>query len=217
MTIVDQLHGRVSPRFIRECLEEKYKQKVRVDNAKKQQQDHHKEPASLAALPPLTTVVDTDKITILDMDEPMPIAENDDVDESYTTTIDASAADITIAESPYQPQEQQIKKQINNNPNDIEECPNCKDLHSRNLELEEALGKSSQMITADKMGSISTEDNYNEILNFEFFIPYGELQKNVASMLYKTSSLEVWFCGKINKNSGKVISSSFGKLSQQSQ
>jgi len=33
--IVNQLRGQVSERFIRECLPEKYKQKIRVDNAKK--------------------------------------------------------------------------------------------------------------------------------------------------------------------------------------
>ena len=38
MEIVNQLRGQVSERFIHECLDEKYKQKVRVDNARKQKQ-----------------------------------------------------------------------------------------------------------------------------------------------------------------------------------
>jgi hypothetical protein len=39
--IVTQLRGRVSSRFIWECLDEKYKQKYRVENAKKQK-NHNK-------------------------------------------------------------------------------------------------------------------------------------------------------------------------------
>lgn len=221
MNIVDQLHGRVSERFIRECLEEKYKQKARVDNARKQKrQTESKIDNKLAALPPLNAVVETDEITILELDGPMPHSNYDDGDKKSTTSIiDASAADITIAESPYeqkQEQEQQIIKQVN--PEDSEECPNCKDLYSKNLELEEALTKSNQMITADKMVSTSTDDHDkdmdNEIINFEFFMHYGTLQKHMTSLFQKASSVEVWICGKINKKTGKVISSSLGKLSQ---
>jgi hypothetical protein len=48
--IVDQLDGRVSPRFIRECLDDKYKQEAHRENAKKQKRQRQ-EPDSLAALP----------------------------------------------------------------------------------------------------------------------------------------------------------------------
>jgi hypothetical protein len=48
MEIVVQLQGMVSPRLIHECLDEKYKQKYRSDNAKKQ-----KKARSLAAKAPL--------------------------------------------------------------------------------------------------------------------------------------------------------------------
>ena len=53
--IVNQLRGQISERFIRECLHEKYKQKVRVDNARKQKQGpkKDKEIDKLAVLPPL--------------------------------------------------------------------------------------------------------------------------------------------------------------------
>ncbi len=223
MEIVDKLHGRVSPRFIRECLEEKYKQKARVDNARKQnRQPQCKIDNKLAALPPLNAVVGTEGITILDADNLMPLSGNNADNKSSATVIDASAADITIAELPYEQQEeqeQQIVKQIN--PKDKEECQNCKDLYTKNLELEEALAKSNQMITADKMVSTSTDDhdkeNNNEILNFEFFMPYGELQKHMASLYQKASSVEVWFCGKIHKNTRKVLSPKLGKLSQYQQ
>src|SRR6476646_9552747 len=54
--IVNQLRGRVSERFIRECLEEKYKQEHRVDNARKQKkrrQEEQEKNENLAALTPL--------------------------------------------------------------------------------------------------------------------------------------------------------------------
>jgi hypothetical protein len=51
--IVNQLRGQVSDRFIRECLDEKYKQKVRVENARKQQSKKDKETDKLAAVTPL--------------------------------------------------------------------------------------------------------------------------------------------------------------------
>jgi hypothetical protein len=37
--IVNQLRGSVSERFIHECLDEKYKQKHKVENAKKQKKE----------------------------------------------------------------------------------------------------------------------------------------------------------------------------------
>ncbi|HEY6163840.1 MAG TPA: hypothetical protein VIW25_02930 [Nitrososphaeraceae archaeon] len=59
--IVNRLHGRSSERFIRQCLDEKYKQKSRVENARKQKkkEEGKKEQQeqicneNLAALPPL--------------------------------------------------------------------------------------------------------------------------------------------------------------------
>src|SRR2546425_3860195 len=48
MEIVKQLEGRVSGRFVRVCLDEKYKQEYRVKNARKQKD-------GLAALQPLNS------------------------------------------------------------------------------------------------------------------------------------------------------------------
>lgn len=69
----------------------------------------------------------------------MSISRIVDDNKSSATIIYASVANITIAESPYeqQEQEQQIIKQVN--PDISGECPNCKDLYSKNLELEETL------------------------------------------------------------------------------
>lgn len=219
MNMVDQLHGRVSERFIRECLEEKYKQKIRVDNARKQK----RQPESivdnnLAVIPPLNAVVETDEITILELDDPMPPSNNDDEDKKSTTSvIDASTADISIVESSYQLQEQEKLKYQNNSK--INECSSCKDLYYKNLELEEALEKSNQMITADKLASVDTygivEDTDNQILRFEFPIKFDDVRRNMAILIPNTGiNGNIWFCGEINKNTGKVVSSRIGRLSQ---
>ncbi|PWU78963.1 MAG: hypothetical protein DLM72_19725 [Candidatus Nitrosopolaris wilkensis] len=57
--IVNQLRGRVSERFIRECLDQKYKQEHRVNNAKKQKQKR------LAAEPPLKHDIDVERKEIV--------------------------------------------------------------------------------------------------------------------------------------------------------
>ena len=46
--IVVQLRGKVSERFIHNCLEEKYKQKRRVENARKQKKQESVEEENLA-------------------------------------------------------------------------------------------------------------------------------------------------------------------------
>ena len=53
--IINQLHGRVSERFIRKCLEDKYKQQFRAENAKKQKKTLQAEESNqnLAATMPL--------------------------------------------------------------------------------------------------------------------------------------------------------------------
>ncbi len=220
MEIVDKLHGKVSPRFIRECLDEKYKQKDRVDNARKQKrQIESKIDNKLAAQPPLNAVVGTNGITILDADYLIPLSGNDEDNKSSATIIDISSADITIAESPYQLKEQEKLKNQNNS--DLKECSSCKDLYSKNLELEEALAKSTQMTTADKIRSAPNTDNHNKetdngVCDFEFPMPYKELQKYMASLFKKMGGDgEVWFRCSIDKKAGKVISSNFGRLNQQ--
>jgi hypothetical protein len=51
--IVHQLRGKVSERLVQECLDEKYKQKRRMENARKQEGKNQGEDKNLAALVPL--------------------------------------------------------------------------------------------------------------------------------------------------------------------
>ncbi len=219
MEIVDKLHGLVSPRFIRECLDDKYKQEVRMINAKKQKRHQRQEPDSLAAVAPLISEVATDKITIFDKDDPTPDTSNDDDNKSsIPTAIDASDAGITLAESPRQEraEEQLNKNQVIAGHNDIVECVSCIELCAENLELMDALKKSSQMTTADKMTPKSADDNDNESLNFEFSKPSKDICQQFESLFEKNNdNEEVWFRVTIDKVTGKVISFNIGRKSQQ--
>lgn len=65
--IVNQLHDRVSERFIHNCLEEKYKQKYRVENARKQKKKDTVHIENLAVVAPLNQEAKTKEV-ILEVD-----------------------------------------------------------------------------------------------------------------------------------------------------
>jgi hypothetical protein len=63
--IVHQLHGKVSPRLIRVSLDEKYKEKYRVDNARKQKKKHESTEDSAAQVPLNNGDIDSQKKKII--------------------------------------------------------------------------------------------------------------------------------------------------------
>jgi hypothetical protein len=85
--IVTQLKGpgaeKVSERFIRECLPEKYKQKSRIENAKKQKKQKQEENNNLAAVTPL----DDKEVIIVDA-EGRTFLQGEEDDESSKTATD---------------------------------------------------------------------------------------------------------------------------------
>jgi hypothetical protein len=81
--IVTQLQGQVSGRFIRECLPEKYKQKSRIENAKKQKKQKQEENNNLAAVTPL----DDKEVIIVDA-EGRTFLQGEEDDESSKTATD---------------------------------------------------------------------------------------------------------------------------------
>ena len=221
----NQLRDQVSERFIRECLDEKYKQRVRVENARKAKhppQDERKLIDKLAVVPPLNQQEEEEKnkeVVILDVDGSTSIVREED--ESFTPTSDSSTIDKTFTKQPYQQQpKQDLKKQIDYNHDS--ECPTCKELYNENCDLKQALEESSHLITADKIGLATASvydkdtDTANDILPFEFFVIYNKLQKYMSSLFYsKSNSQQVWFNGIINKNTGIVVSSNLGRINQQ--
>jgi hypothetical protein len=226
--IINQLRGQVSERFIRECLDEKYKQKVRVENARKQkyqirQEEEDKASGKLAAVTPLNQDEEDEnkKVIILDTDGRISFQDDEEQEERRqpsTTTTDS----FTITGKPFvatsyqqQQQEQEIKEQTNNG---LEER-SCIGLCDENQV--ESPEKSSQLITTaeDDMLveeiSASTNENDIDILPFEFSMIYRELRNHLAPLHTKIGDHgKVWFSGKINKNTGVVVSSNLGRINQ---
>jgi hypothetical protein len=232
--IINQLRGQVSERFIRECLDEKYKQKVRVENARKQkyqtrQEEEDKASGKLAAVTPLNQEVEEDeenkKVIILDTDGRISLQDEEEQEEEegqpYTTTTDS----FTITGKPFvatsyqqQQQEQEIKEQTNNG---LEESSSCIGLCDENQVYSPE--KSSQLITTaedgmlvEEISSASTNENDMDILPFEFSMIYRELRNHLAPLHTKIGDGgKVWFSGKINKKTGEVVSSNLGRMNIQ--
>ena len=121
--IVHQLHGKASPRLIRVCLDEKYKEKHRVANARKQKRKESIE--DLAASVPLEQEKPKQQIAATKNGKSVII------NETSKNTEALSRADES----------------------DSEKCPNCSVLRLRNQELEEALRKATTLSTADTLHS----------------------------------------------------------------
>jgi hypothetical protein len=213
MEIVKQLYGRVSKRFIHQCLDIKYKQKVRVYNARKQRHLKYKVIGKLGVVTPLKQAVEEEEEdVIVDASDKISI-EDAGRDEPSTTADFSVMTDKTIASVSNQ-QEHGLNEKTDHS---LEEYSSYQEL--RNETREVALEKASQFVTADKMVitevSANTHDNEMDksILHFEFPMHYKDLQ-NHMDLLFKSSSNdeEVWFNGKIDKKTEKVISSNFGRM-----
>jgi hypothetical protein len=231
MEIVDALRGQVSPRFIRECLDEKYKQKPRMQNARKQQKRLRRhQPDSidnLAALPPLNQEAEPKKVVMLGVEgeamlqeeeeEHDPDDEGDGGDAQSTITIESSTTkcdSLTQLEPPY-PQEQQKEPE---KPSTA--YPNGNDLRGEDAEPEEDLEVPSQFIGQDEAAHAFTHNNKPDepegvILNFEFSMVFRDIRNHMATIFKNVGDRgNVWFSGKIDRKTGKVISAGFGRLNQ---
>ncbi len=95
-----------------------------------------------------------------------------------------------------------------------QQCHSCQVLFDENLQLKEALQKSSQLITANKMVTSPTVPTYDncvdtssDILPFEFSMFYNDIQIHMNALFQKTGDNgRVWFSGKINTKTGVVVS-----------
>ncbi len=204
MEIVNQLRGQVSEGFVRECLDEKYKQKRRVQNARKQKRQLESKVNDKLAQ--VTTLNQDDeeeeKKELIMVDVAGRTSAQKDEDEQATTTTDFdTTTDRTFVQPSYQLQPQQEQEQ----------------------ELKKAIENSSQLVTANKMVSTGSENKNDvyitkEILKFEFSMFYKDVQKYMAVLFRKQGGNgKVWFSGKIDKKTGVVISSTLGKINQHQQ
>ncbi len=229
MEIVNQLRGQVSERFVRECLDEKYKQKLRVDNARKQKKQYclkdKDEFEKLAAVTPLNQESVNDKIILVGAHggQELVQSEGEKYDKPFSDVDADSTEDNTISLSPKLSHQKEHEQQLGpkNEPVDLKECPSCIELSYKNNELREAIGKLNQFTSADKMKNANDANNdvktTNKILDFEFCKPYGELSEYLGSFPQISSSADVWFNGTIDTSTRKVVSSGYGRIRQQSE
>jgi hypothetical protein len=197
LEIVTQLRGKVSGRFIREILEDKYKQKYRANNAKKQQKIG--EQANLAALTPLN---------------------HEDVRNKEIAVIQDTHGRSTEETKLTPEPSQSISDVFNDNNWNSAECPSCKQLLFENRELREALEKASKLTTADNMHAataaldrIHEHDVECDILDFEFCLSKKRILDGWEEPYVELSDgdLDVWFSGEIDRRDGRVISADIGR------
>ncbi len=223
MEIVNQLRGQVHERFVRECLDEKYKQKPRMENArkqKKQKQVENKEDVDkLAAVTPLNQAPKNDKIILVAHgNQELVQSEGEGNDKPFTDTDNESTEDDTESLPPKLSylKEHEQKLGPRNEPVDQNERPCCKELYYENLQLKEALGKLNQFTSADTMKSEKDAKNdantTNKILEFEFCLPYKDVNRYIESLQKYDDFTKVWFNGKFDTSTGMIFSSGFGRI-----
>ena len=229
MEIVTQLRGRVSERFVRECLDEKYKQKPRVENARKQKkqnygEDKEEDTDELAAVAPLNQELENDKIILVGTHgQELVQRDGENNGKPSSDTDDDFSEDNTESLTPNLSYQKGHEQQLGpkDEPVSLSECPRCKEICYENIELREIVEKQNQFTAADKMKNANDTNNDvktpNNILGFEFCKPYWELSQFVGSFLRFGNSAEVWFSGTIDTSTGKVVSSGYGRIKQHHQ
>jgi hypothetical protein len=148
--IIHQLDGRVSERFIRKCLEDKYKQQVRAMNAKKQKTPSKAEKGyeNLAALMPLKQLEEeyTNKIEQVIPKQSGQAGAIEGIEEAHLSLASSTTQEATV--------DNIIAG--HNRVNDVNECPSCKEKDFTN-ELTEALSRQTALVSAEKISEHGTE------------------------------------------------------------
>jgi hypothetical protein len=151
MEIVHQLDGRVSERFIRQSLDEKYKDTPKAENAKKQKILGKTEESSenLAALTPLKQQQEeypkrTEQIISVQSSQAGAIERIEEAQSALAfTTKQEANIDNKVAGQ--------------NRSDDGKECPSCKEKDFANHELAEALSMQTTLVSAEEISLQETE------------------------------------------------------------
>ncbi len=208
--IVSQLVPTVSERFIHETLPEKYKQKYRVDNAKKQKKRIDKK---LAAVTPLNQETELEEdneedrhIMLIDVDGNT-IIQNEENNLSETNLDPYNNTDTSFTPKTSQPQEseqEQLKKKIDDAKSErsSEESNQLNDLDKTVIDISTAMNEHHKDIS-------------NSVLHLEFCIQYKELQRYMAVLFRRLGDKgKVWFNIKIDKEEEKIIHATFGTIGE---
>lgn len=212
MEIILRLHGHLKPRTIRKYLDEKYKIKSKSDNARKQNNNQ----SSLAAPMPLNNV--SGMVVVNDRNEiSFPDVNNkQSLQTSEISVIEDSIAirSVSQKESLNSTDEKQLSKsQINTG---MTECPGCIEREEKIKQLGEVLQKFQQFTTADKIepSAIATQvlkEQPEEPLEFESSKKEWEIRNYMNKVIYPGA---IWFNGRIDRKSGKIINFGLGRLDQ---
>jgi len=229
MEITNQLRGQVSEGFVRQCLEEKYKQKTRVKNALKQQkkQQPQQEPNPIDDLAKVTTlnqdaekkdviILDAEGRSMLQAEEEDDGDEEEEIEDNHSPVANVPS---TTKNRPFSnPEEQQHEEPEDTYDYDcLDNGAVLKD-SEQDKEIEELCQSSGQ----GEIGDISNHNDKpcvpeGDILNFEFCMLNGTVRKYMTPT-YKNSggdSGKIWFSGKINRNTGKIVHASLGRINEQ--
>jgi hypothetical protein len=194
--IIHQLRGHVSERLIHDCLDEKYKRKHLVDNAKKQKHRKRMTNEDLAAPVPLEQQVEKGEIMVdAAGNEVAPIAAHhtnyNSLDYSELQRIDEEQG--------------QGHKKCNN-------CDllqrKCEQLQLKIEDYEDVVRIHTSITTAEEI-TYSITDGY---LHFEFSVPFEPLRLHMISASNSNRPVDrVWFTGKLNHETGNVVDVRIGK------
>jgi len=203
MEIAHQLHGKVSERLVDGCLDEKYKQKHRVENARKRKKTQVS--AYLAAPLLLEQEKPQQQIAVTHDGKSVTV---DDNNEAKTPAINQTKSVVEQTPCPKTDTSLVAPDKLTRNKSD---CPNCNVLRLHNQELEEALHEATTLSTADTLNSPAYVIP-NEESEIEFSLPYPEVQQYMAAE-YKREGSKVWFNCMVDVKSKKVTSAKTGRIS----
>jgi hypothetical protein len=215
--IINRLHGRLSPRTIRKYLDEKYKVKSRVENARKQKNNQ----SSLAALGPLNNNGGT--IVVNDRNElSFPDGNNRRLNQPIEfSVVKDSEAIQALSQKESLNSIKQEHLSIGQAASDLTECPGCIEKEEENKQLKEALQKVQQFTVADKMRPSDVAESFKEKpedpLEFEVSKKGWEIRDYFRSSKIKSYDETIWFNGRIDTKLGKIINFDLGRIGPQQQ
>lgn len=205
--IVTQLRGQVSERFIRECLDERYKQKIRIQNARKQKRKNQlndKEDFELAELTPLSYENDNSKISLIETNNPALLQRDGNNIQNACSVMNSAIASSNTYRLSINSSNQGPTKEYSK----YEKCKRCNELLIDNFQLQEALKKTKLFTNAIDM----KKSNEDKILEFEICIPKDAIIKFIDSILDQDSGDNIWITGRFDVNTGRASYSNCGKM-----
>jgi hypothetical protein len=248
--IVEELREKVSKSVIYAALDERYKTSYRVQNARKRKKEKENNTGSLAPtseLKPL--VVDSSGHSTQQL-----------VSETYSS----DAGDDNKDSEPVNINEKQNvgdNTDTNSSPpvtREVTECEHCQLKDSRIKELEDIVGKTTQLTPANQIAvgedettkqlqkeldertrentklsdevkhfrelqtEVHKDDNHNianiAVTNnghFEFSLLLGDIKYHLAALYPRIGDAgKVWFSGKLDKDTGNILSIRFGRIGE---